>query len=171
MFKATRNDVQAQSWAALWGLSTGQTQLLSSNELGNATSCPNQEIVQYCLYNRRILVSGKDSLRGSAMPTLLVAAPTDAPGASERRNYESTISSRLYPISSRDQGTVRPSAGPQCQDGVRCYYRSAPGMFRSKVRPSPVGEDRRQLRSIPRTADRCHNKCLGPYRSVQTLIR
>ena len=45
MFKATRNDVQAQSWAALWGLSTGQTQLLGSNELGNATSCPNQEIV------------------------------------------------------------------------------------------------------------------------------
>ena len=84
MFKATRNDVQAQSWAALWGLSTGQTQLLGSNELGNATSCPNQDR-RYCLDNRLILVSGKDSLRGSAMPTLLVAAPADALGASERR--------------------------------------------------------------------------------------
>ena len=188
MSTATRNDLQARFFrASLRGLSTGNTWFPASpmcRGAGNKTRRANQSCrwsgggtrrnnhVRYFLYNHRILFTGKVSLWGSAMPTLLVAAPPDAPRASERRcNYASTGSSRLYPISSGDQDTVRPSAGPQCQYGVRCRYRPTPRMFGSKVRPSPVGEDRRQYRSIPRTPDRCHNKCLGPYRSVQTLIR
>ena len=174
VFRATRNDPQARLFrAALRGLSTGHAQLPVSDicrGVGNETRRANQ--VRYTLYKRLVLVTGKDSLWGPAMPTLLVAITPGAPGASERRcKNEPKNTSRLYPISSRDQDAVRPFAGPQCQDGVRCYHRSAPGMFRSKVRPSPVGEDRRQCRSIPRTLDRCHNKCLGPYRSLQTLIR
>ena len=90
MSKATRNDLQARFFrAALRGLSTGNTRFPASNMCrgaGNKTRRANQSCrgsgggtrrtnhVRYFLYNRRILFTGKVSLWGSAMPTLLVAA-------------------------------------------------------------------------------------------------
>lgn len=128
------------------------------------------EQVRYSSANRRILISRRDSLRGSAMPTLLVAAPTDALRASERRTpNERPKSSWLHRVSSRDQDAVTPFAGPLCQSGVRRNHWSAPRMFRPRCGPSPMGEDRRKCRSIFWTSDRHHNKRFSPYRSLQTL--
>ena len=174
VFKVTRNELQAQFfWAALRGLSTGNDLFTDSRICRGAVSgtrCVNQ--VRYFAYNRQILGSqGKIVCRVQPMPTLLVAAPPDAPRASERRYYEYKQPSRLYTISSRDQDADRPFAGPECQDGVRCRYRPTPGMFRPTVRPSPVGEDHRQNCSILRTPDRCNNKRLRPYRVVKTMMQ
>lgn len=120
--------------------------------------------------NRRI--SKRDSLWGSAMPALLVAAPTDASRASERRcENEHKQSSWLYPVSSRDQDSVRPCAGPQRQYGTRRYYQSTSRLFGSRVRPSPVGEDRREGSSGSWTTDRRHNQRLRPYRPIQALMQ
>lgn len=178
MFRAARNDPHARFIrAALWGLSTGHALLPDSwpgrfleRRLRIGTSRSKQ--IRYSHENRRILTLRRDSLWSSAMPTLLAAAPADAPRASERRQEnESSRPSRLYPISSRDQDAVSTCAGLPQQNGVRRYYRPTPRLSRSRVRPSPAGEDRRQCLSVSRTPSRHHNKRLRSHQSFQELIQ
>ena len=107
--------------------------------------------VRYSLASGRILTLRRDSLRGSAMPILLVATRTDASRASEKRiEHAKTRYSPLHPISSRNPDAVSTCAGPPNQYGVRRYHRPTPRMFRSRIRPSPAGEDRRQCLSVSR---------------------
>ena len=177
MFIATRNDLRARllPGGPSGSFDTGRVLLPVSricrcrwmvwNGSGGGQVC-------YVYENRRrILILRRNSLWGSAMPTLLVAAADDASSASERRQNETSRSSWLHPVSSRDQDAVRPFAGPVCQYGVRRYHSPTPRMFRSRVRPSPAGEDRRQCCSILRTPDPRRYKRLRPHRSVQALIR
>ena len=200
VFKATRNAAHARCFrAALRGLSAGRAWLPVSHinrfrsrgkdtlrrlqsrrircigrfrSLGEDTErgARRSKQVRYSLANRRILILRRDSLRGSTMPTLLVAAPTDALRASERRNTNARPkSSWLHPVSSRNPDAVTPFVGPLCQSGVRRNHWSTPRMLRSRCGQSPMGEDRRKCRSVYWTSDRYHNKRLSPYRPLQTL--